>query len=152
MTKRIKEEGSTERRLGSGGKSSPDLDMVKSMRAHARHKFRNRLAKLVGKSLVRMERPLIKATHLQRCQHLLLQQPQECSCQLRHHLLRRKGQDRDPVRNTTNDRHLTFGNVNKTARTWTTMKHPTSLMSLGLVASNGRADQIPAGHRLTAVD
>ncbi|QQP40096.1 Putative transposable element, partial [Caligus rogercresseyi] len=61
----------------------------------------------------------------------------------------------DPVRNRRNDRYLTFGEVDEDIRTMSTTKHPASVMSLGFVASNGKAMPLiwfPTGYRLNAVD
>ncbi|QQP40579.1 Putative transposable element [Caligus rogercresseyi] len=61
----------------------------------------------------------------------------------------------DPVRNRRNDRYLTFGEVDEDVRTMSTTKHPASVMSLGFVASNGKAMPLiwfPTDYRLNAVD
>ena len=61
----------------------------------------------------------------------------------------------DPVQNCQNDRYLSFGDVDEAVCTLTTTKHPTSVMSLGFVASDGKAPPLhwfPTEYRLTGVD
>ncbi|KAF2367465.1 Neurotransmitter-gated ion-channel transmembrane domain [Trinorchestia longiramus] len=61
----------------------------------------------------------------------------------------------DPVRNRRNDRYLSLGEVDESACTLSTTKHPASLMSLGFIASNDAVMHLiwfPTGYRLTARD
>ncbi|QQP49269.1 Putative transposable element, partial [Caligus rogercresseyi] len=54
-----------------------------------------------------------------------------------------------------NDRYLTFGEVDEDVRTMSTTKHPASVMSLGFVASKGKAMPLiwfQTGYRLNAAD
>lgn len=61
----------------------------------------------------------------------------------------------DPVRNCQNDWYISFGKVDEDMRMITTTKHPSSVMSLGSVASNGLVAPLmwfPHGYQLTAVN
>ncbi|QQP56069.1 Putative transposable element [Caligus rogercresseyi] len=152
-----------ERKRGSGSKAKVDLQVIKkaleaeplkSMRAHAKDMGISHTTI----SLVRVERPLlterIKAVHLQRCQALLNNLKSATAGRVII-FSDEKTWTVDPVRNRRNDRYLSFGKIDKSARTLTTTKHPASAMSLGFVASNGIAAPLiwfPTGFRLKAAD
>ncbi|QQP39893.1 Putative transposable element [Caligus rogercresseyi] len=160
---RIGNKDNIERKRGSGSKAKVHLQVIKkaleaeplkSMRAHAKdmgisHTTIVRSVKMLGeKSLVRVERPLlterIKAVHLQ-----LQQLAASSSSPMK------KTWTVDPALNRRNDRYLSFGEIDKSARTLTTTNHPASAMSLGFVASNGIAEPLiwfPTGFRLKAAD
>ncbi len=119
---------------------------------------RHTVKKLGGKSLVRVERPILtdrmKETHLHRCQALLYNLKKACANQVII-FSDEKTWTVNPVRNRRNDRYLCFGDVDESVRTLSTTKHPASVMSLGFMASNGIAAPLiwfPARLRLTAAD
>ncbi|QQP36693.1 Putative transposable element [Caligus rogercresseyi] len=140
-----------ERKRGSGSKAKVDLQVIKkaeplkSIRAHAKDMG---ISHTTIVSLVRVERPLlterIKAVH-----------PQQCISGRVIIFSDEKTWTVDPVRNRRNDCYLSFGEIDKSAQTLTTTKHPASAMSLGLVTSNGTAAPLiwfPTGFRLKAAD
>ncbi|KAF2349653.1 hypothetical protein FHG87_019591 [Trinorchestia longiramus] len=72
-----------------------------------------------------------------------------------HNFVDKKTWTVDPVRIGRNDRYLSFGEVDDSARTLSTTKYPASLMSLDFIASNGDVIPLiwfPTGYRLTARD
>ena len=162
-----------DRREGSGRKAKLDPDEMqrvaqanplKSMRAHAKdlgvseRTIRRTVKKAGGKSLVRVERPLLtsamKQTHLLRCK-ALLNNLKKARANRIIIFSDEKTWTVDPVRNRQNDRYLSFGDVNESVRTLSTTKHPASVMSLGFVASDGKAPPLvwfPVGYRLTGAD
>jgi transposase-like protein len=169
----VKGREDVERRPGNGRKPSIDIEVIKtaieaeptkSLRNHARdmgvsHTALNKaVKKMGGKSLVRVERPLltpaIKLTHLQRCQGLLnnLKSARAGRVVI---FSDEKTWTVDPVRNRQNDRYISFGEIDETLRTLTTTKHAASVMSLGFVASNGIKMPLiwfPKGYRLNGSD
>lgn len=137
---------------------------LKSMRSHARDlgvsamTVHRTVRKAGGKSLVRVERPLltesIKMTHLQRCK-ALLNDLKKAKANRVIIFSDEKTWTVDPVRNRQNDRYLSFEDVDESVRTLTTTKHPASVMSLGFVASDGKVPPLvwfPTGYRLNAAD
>ena len=169
----VKRSNTVERKEGSGRKlkldpeelkKAAEADPLKSMRAHAKDlgvapsTVCRSVKKAGGKSLVRVERPLLtpsmKETHLLRCKALL----NDVKKAKKNRVIifsDEKTWTVDPVRNRRNDRYLSFGNVDESVRTLTTTKHPASIMSLGFVASDGRAAPLiwfPVGYRLTGAD
>jgi len=169
----VRDKETVDRKQGSGRKAVLDHQEVKrtieeaplkSMRSHAKDMgvseatVRRAVKKLGGKSLVRVERPLLtpkmKETHLQRCQ-ALLNNLKKAPANRVIIFSDEKSWTVDPVRNRKNDRYLSFGDVNESIRTLSTTKHPASAMSLGFVASNGlKAPLIwfKTGFRLTAAE
>jgi len=101
-----------------------------------------RIKQLGGKSLRRIQRPLLsqkqRDSRLERAQKLVKERR-------RHNPVKiivfsdEKTFTVDPVFNRQNDRVLTFPDVpvSESARYVTSTKHPTSVMMLGLIASNG---------------
>ncbi len=170
---RIESGDGIERKAGSGRKASLDADDLKAaieadptkaLCTHAKelgvaHTMVVRtVAKLGGKSLVRLERPILttrmKETHLQRCQGLLNNMKSAAAGRVII-FSDEKTFDVDPVYNCRNDRYVSFGEVDEEVRTVTTTKHPASAMALGFVASNGLAAPLvwfPGGYRLKAAD
>jgi transposase len=174
IKKRQDEGQDMERASGSGRKPSLDPDELKeqikanpltSMRSQAADlgvseaTVRRTVKKVGGKSLMRVERPLltpqIKLVHLQRCQGLL-NNLKSAKANRVIIFLDKKTWTVDPVRNRCNNRFLAFDQqVDESVRTLTTTKHPASMMSLGFVASNGEACPLiwfETGYRLTGAD
>jgi len=171
VKKRMDNDETIERKEGSGKKSLINVntlknaieeDPTKSMRSHAKDfsvshtTVSKTVKKLGGKSLVRLERPLLtasmKVTHLQRCQGLLNNLKSAAPGRVII-FSDEKTFDVDPVYNRRNDRYISFGVIDEDQRTITTTKHPASAMALGFVASNGIAAPLiwfPGGYRLTA--
>ncbi|QQP35330.1 Putative transposable element [Caligus rogercresseyi] len=160
---RISKKDIIERKRGSGSKAKVDQQVIKkaleveplkSMRAHAKDMGISHTTI----SLLRVERPLlterIKSVHLQRCQALLNNLKKATAGRVII-FSDEKTWTVDPVRNRRKDRYLSFGEIDESARTLTTTKHPASAMSLGFVASNGIATPLiwfPTGFRLKAAD
>ncbi|QQP58107.1 Putative transposable element [Caligus rogercresseyi] len=146
------------RKRESGSKAKMDLQVIKkaleaeplkSMRVHAKD---------MGIWHNDCERPLlterIKAVHLQRCQALLNNLKSATAGRVII-FSDEKTWTVDPVRNRRNDCYLSFGEIEKSARTLTTTKHPASAMPLGFVTSNDTAAPLiwfPTGFRLKAAD
>lgn len=173
IKKRMDDGEGVNRRAGSGRKSVVDRDSLRdaiqsspstSMRQHARRlvvggaTVRRAVAKMGGKSLVRVERPLltpaIRAKRLERCQSLMNDLKSAPAGRVII-FSDEKTWTVDPVRNRRNDRYLSLGEVDESVRTLSTTKHPASVMSLGFIASNGAVMPLiwfPTGYRLTARD
>ncbi len=107
---------------------------TKSLRNHAkdlgvgRTAFREAVKVLGGKSLVRVERPLmtpqIKETHLLRCQGLLNNLKSGATRRVIN-FSDEKTWTVDPTRNRRNDRYVAFeGEIDESIHTLTTTKHP----------------------------
>ncbi len=115
------------------------------------------IKKVNGKSLVRVERPLltkrIKETHLQHCQALLSNLKGVAPNCI---IISDEMWTVDPVRNHRNDCYLSFdGKIDESMRTLTMTQHLVSIMSLNFVASNGIVAPLiwfPTGFRLTTND
>lgn len=137
-------------------------DLTKSMHAHTKDHSVSHMAmvktikKLGGKSLVRLERPLLmatmKMTHLQCCKGLLNNMKSVAASQVII-FFSEKTFDIDPVHNHQNNHYISFGDVEEDLRMVTTMKHLASVMALGIIASNGIVGPLiwfPGGYRLMA--
>lgn len=173
IKKRMDDGEGVNRRAGSGRKSVVDHDSLRdairrsprtSMRQHARRlgvggaTVRRAVAKVGGKSRVIVERPLltpaIRTKRLERCQ-MLVNDLKSAPAGRVIIFSDEKTWTVDPVRNRRNDRYLSLGEEDASARTLSTTKHPASVMSLGFVASNGAVMPLiwfPTGYRLTAKD
>eukprot|EP00095_Tigriopus_kingsejongensis_P008843 maker-scaffold15_size728074-snap-gene-1.11 protein:Tk08843 transcript:maker-scaffold15_size728074-snap-gene-1.11-mRNA-1 annotation:"mitogen-activated protein kinase 3" len=95
-----------------------------------------------GKGLTILERPLLtqkgRNGQLERCQ-IILNNLKSAKANRIIIFSDKKTWTVDPVRNRKNDRFLAFGPVEEEERTLMTAKDPASVMSLGFVASNGKA-------------
>lgn len=121
-------------------KTTLEAAPLKSIRSHAMDlnvseaTIRRNIKKADGKSLVRVERPLlterIKEMHLQCCQALLNNLKSVAPNRIII-FSDEKTWTVDPVRNRRNDRYLSFrGKIDESLRTLTTTNHPASVMSL----------------------
>ncbi len=129
-------------------KTAVQADPLKSMCAHVRdlrvsdRTVRRTVKKVGSKSLVKVERPLLTSlmteTHLLCCKALLNDLKKARANQIIV-FSDRKTWMVNPVHNHPNDRNLSFRDANKSVWTLTTMKNPASVMSLGFMASDGRA-------------
>ena len=105
-----------------------------------------------------MERPLltpvIRAKSVERCQ-MLVYDLKSAPAGRAIIFSDEKTRTIDPVRNRRNDRYLSLGEEDESARTFSKTKHPAPVISLSFVASNGAVMSLvwfPSGYRLTARD
>ena len=157
------------RRASSGRKTVVDYDSLRnairsspktSMRQHARRlgvgaaTVRRAVTRLGAKSPVIVERrlltPAIRVKGSERCQ-MLVNYLKSAPARRLMLFLDEKTRTVDSVTNRKNDRYLSLGEENESARTLSKTRHPASVASLGFVASNGAVMPL-IWFRLTAMN